>query len=474
MSVDLDRQLREYCRQMDEAQGALSLEDILERTGELQVIPGRGTKQPTPRRWWVAAAAAALAILILVIGTRFLPAADRTPEPADQPTTTSLSQVWPGPVHGRDPLVVHRMDGETDDLVQPLARFAWPDALDTPVGWIDVKRVVFDYQDCDDGAPIRGLEDLACQPQWSIELAARPPLLGDLEPGLLIAHGLVLDTTGDGVADYVIGIDNSAPKHGDFHVWVTDLTSGETDEQIGPPYGFPIEFFHPSEQPSDPTDPFTDPPSILFTFLGDSVPQDLNPWTVRFYAWASATRGGEVYAWDYAPDAGWITGNTTPEATTDTLPAFGLPGTRLDNPARIYGWTGALGSSGWMHKVIDEDPSTPEGVRERQLLFAVENDCFTGSQGAEPTAVTVAGLGGLHLEPYDDDSLGFAHSGETTAAYALPIGDRTLCVYLRWNAATTQDELSAAREVVESIRGEPYGEDGIRINFKLPFGWDTG
>jgi len=38
----------------------------------------------------------------------------------------------------------------------------------------------------------------------------------------------------------------------------------------------------------------------------------------------------------------------------------------------------------------------------------------------------------------------------------------------------TPDELRAAREVVESIRGEPHGEDGIRINFYLDAGWDTG
>jgi hypothetical protein len=92
--------------------------------------------------------------------------------------------------------------------------------------------------------------------------------------------------------------------------------------------------------------------------------------------------------------------------------------------------------------------------------------------------VTVAELDGLYLEPYDDDSeywnTSTSSGGETTAVYALPVGDRTLCTYLRWDAATTPDELSAAREVVESIRGEPYGEEGIRINFTLPAGWDTG
>ena len=37
-------------------------------------------------------------------------------------------------------------------------------------------------------------------------------------------------------------------KQGAFHVWVTDLATGETDENIGPSYGFPIEFAHPDEQ----------------------------------------------------------------------------------------------------------------------------------------------------------------------------------------------------------------------------------
>jgi hypothetical protein len=44
-----------------------------------------------------------------------------------------------------------------------------------------------------------------------------------------------------------------------------------------------------------------------FTFLPGSAPADLNPQMVRFYAWASATRDGEVLAWDYAPDTGWLT-----------------------------------------------------------------------------------------------------------------------------------------------------------------------
>jgi hypothetical protein len=166
----------------------------------------------------------------------------------------------------------------------------WQDPNDASVGWVDVERVAFSP----DG-----------QAHWYIELASKPPLAADLEPGMIIAYGLVLETTGDGVADYLVGLDNDTPEPGDFHVWVTDLATGETDEQIGPPYGYPIEFFHPDEaQPGD--FPPGSPATMIFTFLGDP-PYGLNASTPRFYAWTSATRDGEVVAWDYAPDTGWIT-----------------------------------------------------------------------------------------------------------------------------------------------------------------------
>ncbi len=179
----------------------------------------------------------------------------------------------------RDALTVHR--GRT-----------WEDPHDAPVGWVDVTLVR--YSNADN------------EPYWVIELAARPPRAAGLEPGQFIAYGLVLDTTGDGVADYPIGIDNDAPKRGDFHVWVTDLRTGEADEQIGPPYGLPIEFSHPDEwKPGDGDNPRT----LVFTFLTGtgSAPADLDPETVSFCAWASASRGGEVFASDYAPDTGWMT-----------------------------------------------------------------------------------------------------------------------------------------------------------------------
>jgi hypothetical protein len=177
-----------------------------------------------------------------------------------------------------------------------------------------------------------------------------------------------------------------------------------------------------------------------------------------------------------------VTPERSPEASATpegSLPALRLPGTSRRAGGYLageYGWTGALGSFNGMHSVI-ENPSSPWGFRQTQLTFAVEDDCFAYGTDSEPEPVTVAGLDGLYVEPYEDPAVQFAPNPQgaaTTGAYGLGIGDRTLCLYLTWDAATTPDELNAAREVLESIRGQPFGEDGIRIIFTLPAGWDTG
>jgi len=108
------------------------------------------------------------------------------------------------------------------------------------------------------------------------------------------------------VADYLIGIDNDAPERGDLHVWVSDLATGETREQIGPPYGIPIEFSYPVRGRDQ--DRRWGPRVMFFTFLpGIWSPPDLHLKTVRFYAWAGTARDGEVVALDYAPDTEWMT-----------------------------------------------------------------------------------------------------------------------------------------------------------------------
>lgn len=167
------------------------------------------------------------------------------------------------------------------------------------------------------------------------------------------------------------------------------------------------------------------------------------------------------------------TDSGTPASPASLLPALNMPGTR-SSPAGEYGWTGQQGSLTGMHEVIQEADG---GYRMTQMIFAVEDDCFARGEGAEPVAVTVAGLDGRYVEPYDGPGVLFMperESGQTTGGYALPIGDRTLCVYLTWDSTTTTDELDAARQVVESIRGQPVGPSGIRMIFTLPEGWDTG
>ena len=166
-------------------------------------------------------------------------------------------------------------------------------------------------------------------------------------------------------------------------------------------------------------------------------------------------------------------GRPVPTSSASLLPELAMPGARR-SPAGEYGWEGALGSRTGMHKYVE---SAGGGTRQTQIVFAIKNDCFASVEGPDPVPTTVAGLGGWYVEPYDGPGVLFMperDSGQTTGAYALPIDDRTLCVYLTWDATTTADELDAEREVVESIRGQASGPSGIRISFTLPEGWDTG
>jgi hypothetical protein len=139
--------------------------------------------------------------------------------------------------------------------------------------------------------------------RWDLELAGLPPLGGTLDPAQrIIEYGVVVDANADGVADCLIGINNDQPLRGHFRVWVTDVATGTTLEQVGPPYGYPIEFRHPDKH----RDSF--PPTMAFWFLSGigTAPCVLAAGDQRFYAWASLTESGHVTAWDYAPDAGWL------------------------------------------------------------------------------------------------------------------------------------------------------------------------
>lgn len=92
----VDTQIRQYFTELEKTHGPLTVDDILERTGDQPAIPRPEARTPSPRRRWVAAAVAALVILVTLISIRFLPAPGGTTEPIDQPTTTTTTAA-PGP-----------------------------------------------------------------------------------------------------------------------------------------------------------------------------------------------------------------------------------------------------------------------------------------------------------------------------------------------------------------------------------------
>ena len=106
-----------------------------------------------------------------------------------------------------------------------------------------------------------------------------------------IAYGVVVDSDGDGVADWRLGTDN-LPAGAGHRAWRTDLRTGRTEFQAGPPYGFVGGYHFDTFYPDDSQHRDT------MSFFGDVSP--------RIYAWASLIEDGRVVATDYAPDAGWL------------------------------------------------------------------------------------------------------------------------------------------------------------------------
>jgi hypothetical protein len=186
---------------------------------------------------------------------------------------------WSGPVrHERPEMVVHPVGTGT---------LSWPEDRDAASGWVDITRV----------------DTYDPSAQWRFELAAAPPGLAALAAShQILAYGVVLETTGDDVADWVVGIDNNAPE-GELHQWVTDLATGQTEENVGAPYGPLFDFAHPTEGSTPHSSRLM---NFVFLFSRWSTP-------IRFYTWASLTQAGKVVAWDYAPDASWLVADPTPE-----------------------------------------------------------------------------------------------------------------------------------------------------------------
>ena len=228
-------------------------------------------------------AAVAIGVVTLMVGIAFM--GWRLGRSVGDPPPATPA-VWTGPVRS-DAVALPVLAMLPSDDEQPW----WPDARDAHLPWVDITQVVVDSPR---------------QTHWIIELAGPPPPAGSLDPEeTVISYGLVFDVDADGVPDFEVGINNDAAEPGHFRVWVTNLATGNRRENDGPVYGFPVEFSHPDERRGDTTLPEAERRRMVFTFLPGSRPINLTAET-PFYAWASVTRNGEVVAWDYSADRGWL------------------------------------------------------------------------------------------------------------------------------------------------------------------------
>ena len=177
--------------------------------------------------------------------------------------------------------------------ILPMARSAedpdmWTreDGRDQPVRWMDIVDVRW--------RPVG-------QMHFGVEFGGLVPKVEELDrAGTTFSYGLVFETTGDGVADYEVGLSSDAREPGDLRVWVTNLATGETEQQVGPPYGHPVEFGSPMERGDGGRSR-----GAMFTFLGGSLPPGLSGQS-RFYAWSTLAEGGNAVRRDFAPDAAWL------------------------------------------------------------------------------------------------------------------------------------------------------------------------
>ena len=204
--------------------------------------------------------------------------------------------------------------------------------------------------------------DRGTLPQWRIQLDGFPQAAATLDPDeTVIEYGFVFETSGDDIADYLVAINNDAPERGDFRVWVTDLAAETTEEQVGPPYGLPVDFSHPDEHPRQ-------LPTMDFYFIG-SPPWGRDPQTARYYAWASVTSGPDVTAWDYAPDFGWL-GKTGVGADEDPFTLPYLAPVRVEpagdpiirSPTRIDAPTGETNTRWSLVDDVGEADVAGEGI----------------------------------------------------------------------------------------------------------------
>lgn len=248
-------------------------------------VPPSALRRDLVRFAPLMAAAAVVAIVAVAVALGWA----ARPGPNVGASQPPASVIWEGPVRAGDAHL-------------PLVRTE-PVRLDSSVavpGWghVDGDDAARRYVDITQTARNAGIGRT-----WQLTLADRPPSARSFDPTrTVISYGLTLDNDRDGVADHVIGISNEAPTPGEFRIWVTDLATGETEEQVGQPLDplFPLSVSRLYEEDG------TTSRRLQFSFWRSHDLDDAN-----FYAWASVSEDGDVVAWDYAPDAGWLTSDVT-------------------------------------------------------------------------------------------------------------------------------------------------------------------
>ena len=260
-------------------------------------LPG-GWRLPSLQLFAPVALAAAAAVVIVSVGIGLLV---RPPEVGPSPVTVSPSAAPPSGSPS-EPAASCAANPSP-----PVAAEGWTGPVRPPSATVTTMdyegSAEYSIQDGDDSA--RGYVDLEqvrtqdpSQPDWILHVASVPPKLATLDPCTVLSYGLVFDTTGDGDADYVVGISTDVAEPATTREWVTNLATGETEENRtrsnkGRPFDF-VWFGTGGPQGH----------RLVVTFLG-SAPGGIDE-TTRFYAWASVEGNGQLVAWDYGPDAGWL------------------------------------------------------------------------------------------------------------------------------------------------------------------------
>lgn len=261
--------------------------------GDLDRAIERADRQRRRRYGAIAGLTAAAAVVAVMVGV-LAESGDgsSSPEPVSPVTTPTPPSAYastPLRPWAQDQWEGALREGQASLPVIPLAE-GRPDAADAGVAGVDIRRVT-----------------ATRRPEWRLELDGPPPLASTLDPRQrIMEQGVVVDADGDRRADCHIAISTDAPRPADMRVWVTDLGTGVTSEQVGPPYGYPIDFFHPAEG-EDPGGPSVMARTIVLFFLsGEGASCEPFDRSAAFYTYGVVLEGGRPTAIDFAPDAAWL------------------------------------------------------------------------------------------------------------------------------------------------------------------------